>query len=339
MNDDSKLAHVEPADLATAGDGVNLLDEAQRGLRESTKKAYAGDWRRFGAWWEGRSASQAVHDLFFTCSVYEARRIVESYCQSMRDRGLQNATIARARSTFNKTSRSLSYAGRTTWTLDLPDNYKRQHYRDTRGPGVDDWKILVRALQLALEEAEDGGDGDPRLCRDIAILFLLRDSGLRRAEVCSLDLEHVHFAQSEVSVLGKGRDARYGQTMNNSTRRAVEAWIRVRGTAPGPLFCRTTRRGELLRGERLNGDAVFYIVGKRGAEVGIDGLTPHKLRHAGITAAAQIWDKGLPALVRFARHENPSTTMIYVDSVGDQPRQIADLLELQDDDNDDEQDA
>ena len=59
-------------------------------------------------------------------------------------------------------------------------------YKDTRGPGV----YRVRRM---IEKSERRDDTTGR--RDAAILHLLYDLGLRRGEVCKLDLSDVDLAE------------------------------------------------------------------------------------------------------------------------------------------------
>jgi integrase/recombinase XerC len=82
---------------------------------------------------------------------------------------------------------------------------------------------------------------DPKSMRDRALLRCLYDLGLRRAEVLNLDLEDLDLEAGTVAVLGKGRTSKVKLTLPPETRKALEAWIGVRGVAPGPLFTGPTR--------------------------------------------------------------------------------------------------
>ena len=82
---------------------------------------------------------------------------------------------------------------------------------------------------------------DPKSMRDRALLRCLFDLGLRRAEVLGLDLEDLDREVGTVAVLGKGRTAKMKLTLPPETKKALEAWIGVRGVVPGPLFCSMNR--------------------------------------------------------------------------------------------------
>lgn len=110
--------------------------------------------------------------------------------------------------------------------------------------------------------------------RDAALLRLLADTGLRRAEAASITLADVDWDRHLIHVTGKGakpRTVRFGIR----TRAALDAYLRVRrreyGGACPSLFLTE-------RGRPLTGHAVYEIVRERGAAVGVT-LHPHQLRH------------------------------------------------------------
>lgn len=70
------------------------------------------------------------------------------------------------------------------WSLDVPD-LAAQKYRDTRGQGASGFRALVDAA---------AGRMDAKGTRDRAVLRLLFDCALRRAEVVSLKVAHYDVA-------------------------------------------------------------------------------------------------------------------------------------------------
>lgn len=313
----------KPDALVVESYAGELLADAMAGLSPNTKRAYEGDWRRFGKWWDGRTAEQAVRDLMALDSG-PARMQVLRYKEHLLELGRATATVARAMRSMNAISKRLHYAGVVRWELGAPSP-RVERYRDTRGPALTQWAELLQALRTARDEPQD-----PRAVRDLAIILLLRDSALRRAEVCSLDYPaHVDLEERQIQLLGKGRRERERHPITTRCAKAIDAWLELRSRRKGPLFYRMTRSGE-VEGLRIDGNSVQYLVAKWGRRAGIDGLSPHQLRHAGITAAAQRWEGPMVGLSRFARHKNPATTLIYVDNIAEQPRKIADLLEDED---------
>ena len=70
--------------------------------------------------------------------------------------------------------------------------------------------------------------------RDIAIILLLVDTGMRRAECAGMSLDDVDLDQRIVWVLGKGRRPR-ALPIGRKTAQALDRYVRVReGTSAGP---------------------------------------------------------------------------------------------------------
>lgn len=108
--------------------------------------------------------------------------------------------------------------------------------------------------------------------RDKALILFLADSGLRRAEVCSLDWNDVDMQTGLVRVReGKGRKDR-SAVVSPTVRRALLSYRRtVTQTAPtDPLFVSRT-------GQRLTGTGILLIFRRLSKATGIH-ITPHALR-------------------------------------------------------------
>lgn len=104
--------------------------------------------------------------------------------------------------------------------------------------------------------------------RDKALLLFLADSGLRRSEVCNLNVEDVDIKTGLVKVRqGKGRKDR-SAVISPKTRRALLAYRR--GLQATPLFLSRT-------GERLTGSGILIIFRRLSKKTGLH-ITPHALR-------------------------------------------------------------
>src|SRR5262249_62342700 len=106
------------------------------------------------------------------------------------------------------------------------------------------------------------GRRDAKGLRDRALLRLLFDLGLRRAEAVRLDVADLDLQAGTVDVLGKGRTQKARLTLPGPTRGALAAWLAVRGSQPGPLFTSCDRAGK--GSGRLTGSAVYTIVRRLG---------------------------------------------------------------------------
>nr|WP_231956675.1 MULTISPECIES: tyrosine-type recombinase/integrase [unclassified Actinoplanes] len=156
---------------------------------------------------------------------------------------------------------------------------------------------------LAAADRQDG----PAAVRHRAVLTLLADLGLRVGELVSLDLTDLGWERGHRTVRFTGKGGRpRRRVLTPSAAAALDTYLRVRGTQPGPLFATTT-------GARLDRHAVFRLVRRLAAEAGIAGadkLSPHSLRHAFATTARA---EGVPLedVQDAMGHADPRTTRRY----------------------------
>lgn len=132
--------------------------------------------------------------------------------------------------------------------------------------------ILREAEIKALLKTCTGTDFYSR--RDLALLRLLLDSGLRRNEIASLTLDDVDLDLMVVRVLGKGRRPRTAP-FGKQTALALSRYLRVRSKH------KDADRDWLWLGQhgRVTDNGIRQIVRKRGKQAGLPDLHPHQLRH------------------------------------------------------------
>ena len=157
----------------------------------------------------------------------------------------------------------------------------------------------------ALLRTSLAGRSDVQRKRDLAIMELLYASGLRRAEVTTIDLRDVDVKSREIRVHGKGSKERV-VVFNRSAAKAIEAYLRVRPRSrDDALFL---GRG----GKRLSPMHVWRIFRNLYAVSGIgQHATPHTLRHSFATHLAEN-DVDLETIREFLGHESLATTGIYL---------------------------
>lgn len=135
---------------------------------------------------------------------------------------------------------------------------------------------VLREDQLkALLKATEGRDFVSR--RDHAILRLFMDSGLRRAELAGLHVDHIDLDAREAYVTGKGRRPRtvaFGHKANLALDRYLKERAKQRRADLPWLWLNENGRGRILD------NGIFQMIKRRGSEVGIAGLHPHVLRHS-----------------------------------------------------------
>jgi site-specific recombinase XerC len=143
--------------------------------------------------------------------------------------------------------------------------------------------------------------------RDAAILAVLRVAGLRRAELAALDLEDLDRASWTLRVLGKGNKERRAYVVQ--ARPEIEAWLAVRGEAPGPLFCALNKAGKPT-GSRLHESSIAYVLSRVAARASVGHVSPHDMRR---TFVGDLLDAGadLAVVQRLAGHAQVTTTQRY----------------------------
>jgi len=153
----------------------------------------------------------------------------------------------------------------------------------------------------------------PKGLRDRAILDLLYSTGLRRAELCALNLTDVDHQEREIVVrCGKGEKGRVLPLTRSAYGRLVDYLERARpvlgAKCPSPTDALLVggRRG------RITGDVIDYLLDKGKIAAGIKKrITPHTLRR---TFATTLDRNGvsLRYIQALLGHEHLNTTAIYL---------------------------
>jgi len=143
--------------------------------------------------------------------------------------------------------------------------------------------------------------------RDAALLALQYGVLLRRAEAAALLLSD--YADGEVKVRkGKGRKERLGHAQDG-TRRAIEAWLALRGGDDGPLLCPVNKAGRATI-RALTPPAINEIYRRRAAQAKVRPFSSHDLRRSGIS---DLLDRGadIATVKKMAGHAQVTTTAGY----------------------------
>ncbi len=159
--------------------------------------------------------------------------------------------------------------------------------------------------------------------RDRAIMETLFSTGLRVAELVSLDREQIKIKKDtdilEVVIVGKGD---YPRTVYFSKRavNALRNYLNTRKDKEKPLFIRY--KGPKTSSKRLTPRSVEGIVKKYAKKAGIPiTTTPHTLRH---TYATDLLAQGvdLRVIQEFLGHRNIATTQVYTHITSQKLRDI-----------------
>jgi integrase/recombinase XerC len=150
-------------------------------------------------------------------------------------------------------------------------------------------------------------DKQPIAVRDWAMMELLYSSGLRLAELVSLNIDSVDLKDGSLPVTGKGAKTRV-LPLGRFAKAALQQWLQVRAQLAGPeekaLFVS-------LRGSRISPRAVQQRLRDWGIRQGVDSAVhPHRLRHS--FASHMLESSGdLRAVQELLGHADISTTQVY----------------------------
>jgi len=287
-----------------AGATLDLHDAVLAGRNARTARAYRADYEDFARFLRATSPAAALEALV-TLPHGTANAAALAYRAHLVERKLAAATVARRLAALRSAVKLARQLGRVSWALEV-ESPRPQGYRDTAGPGRDGWRAM---LDRARDEATT-----PKGRRDLALVRLLHDLALRRAEAVALDLADLDLARGVLQVTGKGKTAKVPITLPDPTRRALADWLAARGPEPGPLFRRLDHAAGAAGG-RLTGRAVHQIVGALGRRAQLSRpVRPHGLRHQGITRALDATGGDVRAVRRFSRHAKLDTLLTYDDN-------------------------
>lgn len=235
---------------------------------------------------------------------------VRRFAARLHGRGLAPASLARLLSAWRSFYRWLGQRQEVTVNPVVGVRAPRRARRLPKALPVDE------AVRLVSQAPEDG----VLALRDKAMVELLYSSGLRLAELVSLDwrafgaeggqaasVSWIDLPQREVVVTGKGGKQRQ-VPLGAAAAQALQAWLAVRGTLarlePRALFVSA-------RGTRLAPRSVQQRLEQLARRLGLGvHVHPHVLRHS--MASHVLQSSGdLRAVQELLGHANISTTQIY----------------------------
>ncbi len=192
---------------------------------------------------------------------------------------------------------------------------------ELRSPQVG--KALPRTLTL--EEVDElleqpARKSTPVAQRDKAMLELAYATGMRVTELVSLDVAHVALESDPVTVrgIGKGDQERALPLYRRAVDELRQYIFHVR-----PKMVRAKNESALFvnrRGGRLTRQGFWLILKNYAREAGLEGITPHTLRH---TYATHMLSGGMPLrnVQEALGHASISTTQIYTQLTDQQKRE------------------
>lgn len=157
------------------------------------------------------------------------------------------------------------------------------------------------ALPLKIEHPKQAPEWTPE--RDTAILEMFYSTGMRLAELASLNVEDIDTIAETARVVGKGRKERLCP-IGGPAMKAVQRYRMRAGVHEGALFVSKVRR-------RITTQALADVVEKYWKHSGLPiHITPHKFRHS---FATHLLNNGadLRSVQTLLGHASLATTQIY----------------------------
>ncbi|MBL4769445.1 MAG: tyrosine-type recombinase/integrase [Rhodobacteraceae bacterium] len=264
-----------------------------------TRRSYTQDFFALGKWmgFAGTGRGERAGLLLLSLNVADAYEKVHAYRSHMIDLGLAASTINHRLATIRSFTKLAKKILAVEWELEIR-GVPQKALRDVKGPGTDVYKQMLAVATSP---------------RDTLILRLLFDVALRRAEVVSLDCRSVFARDGRVyiTVRTKGNTDMDTIRLPQATEAAVRALVESERLKSGPLI-------RNYRGGRLSGTSVYRVIAKIADAAGVEvPVSPHRLRHSGITRAAKVSGGDMIAVQAFSRHAQMSMAAHYVDAQED----------------------
>lgn len=296
-------AHELPGVRLAASEATRLFQLAAES--DSTKKAYATDWRTFTAWClEAGVPSLPAHPIsvanFLTAGALEGKKA----------------------STLGRRAAAICYAHRLK---DLPPPTASEEVRKTlrgirRSIGAKKTRKTAATAEHVLAMMKTCDD-TLRGKRDRALLALGFAGAFRRSELVALRVEDVALEPGGARITirtSKTDKERLGQVVpilaGNAIRPilVLQDWLSAAGITSGPIF-RRIQFGGKVGSKPLSGYSVAGVIKTKAALIGLDPTTfsGHSLRSGFITSAAMT-GASLFKMQAISRHKSIEMLNAYV---------------------------
>lgn len=270
-----------------------IIDELLHTLAARRSPATLDAYRRDLAHFMGFLINAIAPDI--PQAAHFSTALLRRYLASERTRGLSARTLARRQA-------ALRQLGDQLLSAHLIDSNPARLLDTPRQPQHLPHPVDVDLLNHMLDEPHDGS---PLGFRDQAMLELFYSSGLRLAELASLDLGDLQ--AQRVRVIGKGNKPRQ-VPVGRKAAQALKDWLGVRAT-----FTATSEPALFVsqKGTRLGHRAIQKRLDLVARERGLpEHLHPHRLRHSFATHLLES-SHDLRAIQELLGHAQLSTTQVY----------------------------
>lgn len=308
---------------AVAATPAELLQRWIDSLSAPVRAAYGRHLSSFCRWTvadesEVPGAAMALQ-LVVRLGCRDLHQVVRGWRDHLLASGLASGTVAGAVSAVGSLVRAAKDAGLIEWTLErcAPRVEQRQ---DRRGPVRGEVERLFAHLDALAAE------GDALAARDVALVALLHNAGLRRQEALQLQVADVELgAVALVVTRRKGFREKTRVRIGTLAGERLERWLRIRGSEPGAIFCRIRQASS--KAVPMTGESCRRMLRTRSLEAGIKSpVRPHGLRHS---SASEVLRRGsLLELQAFGQWRTLSAAAHYIDIRAETRQRAIELVEV-----------
>jgi site-specific recombinase XerD len=265
-----------------------LQDLAIEGSSEKTISSYKSDLFLFISWFE-----QSVDEAFSPHAVTSSDiRDYKSFLLTVQHS--KPATINRKLAALK---RFFGWAEGKKMIEDSPAEAVKGVASSPRAPQ----SLEKREIEKLIRAVERYGKK-----RDLAVVSILRHTGVRVSELCNLTLSDIKLSERKGSlVVRSGKGGRYRDLpLNLDARKAISEYLEVRPAIKSDCLFVNQRR------QRLTPKGVQNLITKYARLAGLEDVTPHTLRHS---FGKHTLDAGanLVAVSALLGHQRLETTAIY----------------------------
>ncbi|MBD2358140.1 tyrosine-type recombinase/integrase [Tolypothrix sp. FACHB-123] len=284
----------------------DFLAELQQKAK-TTQRGYAGNIKIFFQYFLQREPNQKDVEEFWGLDEQTANGLILKFKNHLVASGRKAATINRYLAAIKyliKVGRNLKHC-RYHFDSDRIESLKVTKYRDTRGVSVDEYNKVFDVIDITCAKGK----------RDYALFLLLWANVLRRGEMAQLTVGDFDYHENTLTVYGKGKGNDLTRIdLNPYVAEAISDWLGCRRNIKpsDPLFIALDFHNY---GHQLTGDGIYAIVRKTCEKAGINKrMTPHKIRHSGITDALDLAQGDYRKVQHLSRHADPRTILVYEDN-------------------------
>lgn len=304
MTNDFSIYQLRPEVLSAMDEFDPLADFLGGQVKETTRKQYQKNLRLFFQWaYQCEEPSPGVVANFLQLDQAKLNRLLGTYKSQHRGQ-ITPATINNRLCSLRSFLKYARLQNLTKLSAEDVSGEKAVAYRDTTGVSPEK---IADILEQCDRQTEKGR-------RNYAMLLLLWENALRRAEVVNNDVCHFDRENLGLHIMGKGRNEREPIAITRKVCDAITESLcdRTKIRMSDPLFVATTNVTPL---KRLSSEGLYAIVREYAKNAGISRvMSPHRIRHSSVTAYLDASGGDLRSAQSFTRHKDPKTLAIYDDN-------------------------